>query len=55
MTKHELMALMRLLSALETTLLFSGRQHLNQRDHIPYDLLERIADSVEVLEREILK
>ena len=51
MTKHELMELMRLLAALETALIYSGGPLKN----LPDSLREQIADSVEVLEREILK
>ena len=55
MTKHELIRLMRLLSGMESILLFPGKQHLNQRDHIPDYLLEELTALTEVLEREILK
>lgn len=52
MTKHELMELMRLLAALETALVYSGGP---LKSNLPDSLREQIADSVEVLEREILK
>ena len=55
MTKPELIRLMRLLSGMESILLFSGMQHLNQRAHIPDYLLEELTALTEVLEREILK
>ena len=55
MTKPELLKLMRLLSGVESILLYSGRQHLNERAHIPGYLLEDLANCSEMLEREILK
>lgn len=55
MTKPELIRLMRLLSGMESILLFSGMQHLNQRAHIPDYLLEELTALTKVLEREILK
>ena len=55
MTKPELIRLMRLLSGMESILLFSGMQHLNQRAHIPDYLSEELTALTEVLEREILK
>ena len=55
MTKPELLKLMRLLSGVESLLLYSGRQHLNERAHIPDYLLEDLASCSEMLEREILK
>ena len=55
MTKPELLRLMRLLSGMESILLFSGTQHLNQRVHIPDHLLEELTELTEVLETEILK
>lgn len=48
MTKHELLALMRLLAALETALLV-------QRTSLPDQLWEQIADSVERIELAVLK
>lgn len=53
MSKPELLRLMRLLSGLETILLYSGRQHLNERDKIDY-LLDDISWSVAIIEREVL-
>ena len=51
MTKPELLQLMRLLSALESALMYyranSGR--------MPDSLLEGISDATQILEREILK
>ena len=55
MTKPELIRLMRLLSGMESILLFSGVQHLNQRAHLPDYLLEELTALTDVLEREILK
>lgn len=55
MTKPELLKLMRLLSGVESLLLYSGRQHLNERTHIPDYLLEELGNCTEMLEREILK
>ena len=55
MTKQELMRLIRLLSGMETLMLYSGMQHLNQRAHIPDCLLEELTAMSEILEREILK
>ena len=55
MTKPELIRLMRLLSGMESILLFSGGQHLNQRAHLPDYLLEELTALTGVLEREILK
>ena len=55
MTKPDLISLMRLLSGLESVLLFSGMQHLNQRAHIPDYLLEELTALTEMLEKEILK
>lgn len=54
MTKPDLIRIMRLLSGLESILLFSGAQHLHQRAHIPDYLLEELTALTEVLEREIL-
>ena len=55
MTKPELLRLMRLLSGVESLLLYSGRQHLNERAHIPDYLLEEMANCSEILERAILQ
>lgn len=55
MTKPELLRLMRLLSSMETVLLFSGRQHLHAQQHIPDQLLKELTEMAELLEREILK
>lgn len=55
MTKPELLKLMRLLSGVESLLLYSGRQHLNERTHIPDYLLEDLGNCTEMLECEILK
>ena len=54
MTKQELMRLIRLLSGMESLMLYTG-PHLNQRAHIPDYLLEELSALSEVLEREILK
>lgn len=54
MTKPDLLKLIRLLSGVESLLLYSGRQHLNERAHIPDYLLEDLANCSEMLEREIL-
>lgn len=55
MTKPELLKIMRLLASMETLMLYSGRQHLNERQSLPDGLLEDLADCAEMLEREILK
>lgn len=55
MTKPELLKLMRLLSGVESLLLYSGRQHLNERHSLPDYLLEELGDCAEMLECEILK
>lgn len=55
MSKQEMLILMRLLSGLESILLYNGRQHLNERHSLPDYLLEDLASCVEMLEREILK
>lgn len=54
MTKPELLKLMRLLSGMESLLLYGGRQP-SERAHIPDYLLEELANCSEMLEREILK
>ena len=54
MTKPELLKLMRLLSGVESILLYSGRQP-SERAHIPDYLLEDLAECSGMLEREILK
>ncbi len=54
MTKPELLSLMRLLSALESVLLFSGGQGV-PRQSMPDYLLEDIGRHVEIIEQEILK
>ena len=51
MTKPELLQLMRLLSALESALLYD-RQATTR---MPVSLLEGISDATQILEREILK
>lgn len=55
MTKPELLRLMRLLSGVESILLYSSRQHLNERASLPDYLLEELANCSEILEREILQ
>ena len=55
MSKSELIRLLRLLSGMESLMLYSGMQHLNQRAHIPDYLLEELTALSELLEREILK
>ena len=55
MSKSDLLRLLRLLSGMESLMLYSGMQHLNQRAHIPDYLLDEIVAVVEILEREILK
>lgn len=55
MTKSEYLRLLRLLSSLETLLLFSGRQNLHAQQHIPDHLLEELTAMSELLEREILR
>ena len=55
MNKQECLRLLRLLSSLETLLLFSGRQHLGAQQHIPDCLLEELTAMSELLEREILR
>lgn len=52
MTKPELLALLKLLSALESAILCAGKP---LEHHVPGYLLEQITTSTEVLEREILK
>jgi hypothetical protein len=52
MDKKDAMALMRLLSALESLIMAWG---MTKERSIPDYLLEQIADSVEALEKEILK
>lgn len=54
MTKQELMRLIRLLSAAETLLLYTGHKHLNEREQMN-KLLEELSQCAEILEREILK
>ena len=54
MTKSEYLRLLRLLSSLETLLLFSGRQNLHAQQHIPDHLLEELTAMSNLLEREIL-
>lgn len=54
MTKLELLKLMRLLSGVESILLYSGRQHLHERHSLPDYLLEELGNCTEILEREIL-
>jgi hypothetical protein len=51
MDKKDAMALMRLLSALESLIMAWG---MTKERNIPDYLLEQIADSVEALEKEIL-
>lgn len=51
MTKQELLQLMRLLSALESALMYDQQA----KTKIPDYLLEHITTCTEVLEREILK
>lgn len=53
MTKQELLRLMRLLSGAETLLLYTGHQHLNERERMN-KLLEELSQCTEILEREIL-
>ena len=55
MNKQEYLRLLRLLSGLETLLLFAGRQHLIAQQHIPDCLLEELTAMSELLEREILR
>ena len=55
MSKQELIFLMRLLAGMESVLLYSGRQHLNERSSIPDYLLEDLSRGAELLEREILR
>ena len=55
MNKQEYLRLLRLLSSLETLLLFSGRQHQNAQQHIPDYILEELTALSESLEREILR
>ena len=55
MTKAEFLRLLRLLSSLETLLLFYGRQHQGAQQHIPDYLLEELTAMSELLEREILR
>lgn len=54
MTKPELLKLMRLLSGVESLLLYSGRQHLNERAALPESLMREMAECTTILEREIL-
>ena len=55
MIRQEYLRLLRLLSSLETLLLFSGRQHQGAQQHIPDYLLEELITMSELLEREILR
>lgn len=55
MSKQELMFLLRLLAGMESILLYSGRQTLNESRSIPDYLLEDLSLGTELLEREILK
>ena len=55
MAKAEYLRLLRLLSSLETLLLFSGQQHQDAQRHIPDCLLEELTTMSELLEREILR
>ena len=55
MTKSELLRLLRLLSGLESLLIYNGRLDPNQSAHIPDYLLEELTAMSEVLEREILQ
>lgn len=55
MSKSDLLRLLRLLSGMESLMLYSGMQHLNQRAHIPDYLLEELIALSELLEREIMK
>lgn len=55
MTKAEFLRLLRLMSSLETLLLFSGRKHQDAQQHIPDYLLEELTAMSELLEREILR
>lgn len=55
MTKPELLTLLRLLSGMESVLLYGSGQHLNERQRVPDYLLEDLAHCSEMLEREILK
>ena len=52
MTKQELLQLMRLLSALESALMYDMK---NSQRSIPDYLLEDISTCTEILEREIVK
>lgn len=54
MTKLELLKLMRLLSGVESLLLYNGRQHLNERAALPESLMREMAECTTILEREIL-
>ena len=55
MAKAEYLRLLRLLSSLETLLLFSGQQHQDAQRRIPDCLLEELTTMSELLEREILR
>ena len=55
MNKQEYLRLLRLLSSMETLLLFSGHQHQDAQQHIPNYLLEELTAMSELLEREILR
>ena len=55
MSKSDLLRLLRLLSGMESMMLYNGMQHLNQRAHIPDYLLGELTALSELLEREILK
>lgn len=55
MSKSDLLRLLRLLSGMESMMLYNGMQHLNQRAHIPDYLLEELTALSELLESEILK
>ena len=55
MSKQEYLRLLRLLSSLETLLLYSGQQHQDAQRHIPDYLLEELTAMSELLEREILR
>ena len=55
MSKSDMIRLLRLLSGMESLMLYNGMQHLNQRAHIPDHLLEELTALSELLEQEILK
>lgn len=54
MTKRESLKLMRLLSGVESLLLYNGKQHLNERAALPESLMREMAECTTILEREIL-